>query len=98
MKHTQFQIAFLENGRLLIQLRGKLTGHAARKGLDILQLVVRSGWRQISLDLHEISSVDSLGLAIFDWIRGQNGSLDISITPPMLDMKYERLKPVAIKE
>jgi ABC-type transporter Mla MlaB component len=74
-----------------MQVAGKLAGHAARKGLAFLQEAIEAGRREIRLDLREITSIDSLGLAIFDWIRRQNGNLMVDVISPLRGVSEEQL-------
>ena len=41
---SAFSISFRDDGRLQIGVSGKLTGHAAREGLELLQMVVAEGF------------------------------------------------------
>ncbi|TET32456.1 MAG: hypothetical protein E3J72_19530 [Planctomycetota bacterium] len=92
---TSFAITFRENGQLQIKIAGKLVGHAAREGLDFIKLASSRGMKNIRLDLRETTSVDSLGFAIFDWIRQQNGNLKISIAPPLKGLTDDELSSIA---
>ncbi|TET36524.1 MAG: hypothetical protein E3J72_08565 [Planctomycetota bacterium] len=88
---TSFSFAFTNDGRLKMRIAGKLTGCAARKGLDLLRSAAESGRRKINLDLRETTSVDSLGIAMFNWIRSQNGNLSVDILPPIKGVSEDEL-------
>ncbi|TET36843.1 MAG: hypothetical protein E3J72_07575 [Planctomycetota bacterium] len=92
---TSFSIAFTDDGRLQVSVSGKLSGHAARKGLDLLRTAVDSGRRKICLDLSETVSIDSLGISIFDWIRSQNGSLNVNIQPPLRGVSDDEIEVIS---
>ncbi|MHC4660918.1 MAG: STAS domain-containing protein [Planctomycetota bacterium] len=79
---TSFQIAFTDDGQMQMNIAGSLTGHIARKGFDFLRAAVETGHRKVKLDLRDITSIDSLGIAILDWVKGQNGSLNADILLP----------------
>ncbi|TET35865.1 MAG: hypothetical protein E3J72_10195 [Planctomycetota bacterium] len=93
---TAFSIALRDDGRLQIGVSGKLTGHAAREGLALLQMVVAEGKREITLDMRKTTSLDSLGMGIFDWIRNQNGSLKCDVLPPVMGVSDEELACIAL--
>jgi hypothetical protein len=93
--NTSFAITFKENGLLQIKIAGKLVGHAAREGLGLLKLASKRGMKKIRLDLRETTSVDSLGIAIFDWIHAQNGNLKVSIQPPLKGVSNDELALIA---
>ncbi|TET34468.1 MAG: hypothetical protein E3J72_14205 [Planctomycetota bacterium] len=95
---TAFSIAFRDDGRLQIGVSGKLTGHAAREGLALLQLAVEQGRRKITLDLRETTSLDSLGIRIFDWIRNQNGNLNFNLIPPVKGVSDEELACIMVNK
>jgi hypothetical protein len=88
---TEFSIAFTDEGRLEIRIAGRLTGHAARKGIAFLQTAVGAGLQEIKLDLGEITSIDSLGATVFDWIRRQNGNLIVDVVSPFRGVSEEQL-------
>jgi hypothetical protein len=88
---TAFSIGLRDDGRLQIVVSGKLTGHAARKGLALLQMAVAEGKREITLDMRETTSLDSLGIGIFDWIRSQNGNLNCNVLPPLMGVSDDEL-------
>ncbi|TET31450.1 MAG: hypothetical protein E3J72_22300 [Planctomycetota bacterium] len=88
---TTFSIAYADNGKLRMRVSGKLTGHSAREGLELLKTAAMQGKREIVLDLRKTTSLDSLGFAMFDWIREQNGNLNVSIIPPVLGIGEEEL-------
>ncbi|TET35816.1 MAG: hypothetical protein E3J72_09925 [Planctomycetota bacterium] len=92
---TSFSIAFADGGQLQMRIAGKLTGHAAREGLALLKTVAEQGGKDILLDLRETTSLDSLGIGIFDWIRSRNGNLNVNILPPVLGMSEEELDLIA---
>ncbi|TET31364.1 MAG: hypothetical protein E3J72_22610 [Planctomycetota bacterium] len=92
---TSFSIAFTNEGQLRMRVAGKLTGHAAREGLELLQTAARWGGNDIMLDLRETTSLDSLGIRIFHWIRRQNGNLKVEVIPPMLGVSDEELAVIA---
>jgi len=77
--NTEVTLKYQTNGDVRMKVSGKLIGHKARNGLDLLKSVVEQGHRDIVLDLSECTSTDSLGDAIFDWIRNQNGSLNVNV-------------------
>ncbi|TET33476.1 MAG: hypothetical protein E3J72_16790 [Planctomycetota bacterium] len=93
---TAFSITFRDDGRLQIGVSGKLTGHAAREGLELLQMVVAEGKREILLDLRETTSLDSLGIGIFDWIRSQNGNLDFDVLLPVRGVSEDELEYISL--
>ncbi|TET37469.1 MAG: hypothetical protein E3J72_05735 [Planctomycetota bacterium] len=88
---TAFSIAYKDDGRLQIGVSGKLTGHAAREGLEFLKLAVEQGKREITLDLRETTSLDSLGIRIFDWIQNQNGNLSCDVLLPLMGVSDDEL-------
>jgi ABC-type transporter Mla MlaB component len=92
---TSFSITFANGGQLQMRIAGKLTGYAAREGLAFLKTAVKQGGKDILLDLREITSLDSLGLGIFDWIRSQNGNMNVDILPPVLGINEEELTFIA---
>ncbi|TET32594.1 MAG: hypothetical protein E3J72_19275 [Planctomycetota bacterium] len=91
---TAISIAYGNDGRLQMGISGKLTGHVAREGLELLKLAVEKGKREISLDLRETTSLDSLGIKIFDWIRSRNGDLKVGIIPPIRGVSDEELASI----
>ncbi|TET33470.1 MAG: hypothetical protein E3J72_16760 [Planctomycetota bacterium] len=91
---TSFSIAFTDDGRFRLRISGKLTGHAAREGLELLKTAVDWGRKDILIDLRETTSVDSLGIGVFDWIRGQNGDLNVSVVPPVRGVSDEELASI----
>jgi hypothetical protein len=93
---TEFAIAFTDEGRLEIRIAGRLTGHVARKGLVFLQTAVGAGLQEIKLDLGEITSIDSLGATIFNWIKEQNGGLSVDVVTPVRDLSGDRLAHIAL--
>ncbi|TET35850.1 MAG: hypothetical protein E3J72_10110 [Planctomycetota bacterium] len=95
MKKT-FSFAYTDNGQLEMRVAGKFTGHTARDGLELLQAVVEEGGKEIVLDLRETTSVDSLGIRVFDWIREQNGSLSVDIIPPVKGVSDDELAHIEL--
>ncbi|TET35788.1 MAG: hypothetical protein E3J72_09775 [Planctomycetota bacterium] len=92
---TSFSIACMEDGRLQMRVSGKLTGHSAREGLALLKIAAEQGRRGIMLDLRETTSLDSLGIAMLDWIRKQNGNLNVDIAPPIRGVSEDELLYIA---
>ncbi|TET35325.1 MAG: hypothetical protein E3J72_11405 [Planctomycetota bacterium] len=88
---TSFSIAYTSDGRLKMQIVGKLTGHAAREGLELLQTAAKWGGKGIMLDLRETTSLDSLGIGIFEWIHSQNGNLNVDVVPPIQGISDDEL-------
>jgi hypothetical protein len=80
---------------LNLRVSGKLIGRIAREGLELLQTVVEHGDRKITLDLRETTSLDSLGIRMFDWIRGQNGRLDVEVLAPVTGINDEELASIS---
>ncbi|TET38293.1 MAG: hypothetical protein E3J72_03520 [Planctomycetota bacterium] len=77
--NTAVTFEYQTNGSVKMKVTGKLIGHKARNGLDLLKSVVEQGHRDIILDLRECTSTDSLGDAILEWIHTQNGSLSVNV-------------------
>ncbi|TET32671.1 MAG: hypothetical protein E3J72_19075 [Planctomycetota bacterium] len=90
--NTSLSVAFTEDGLMQMRVAGKLTGHAARRGLEILRSAAESGRWKLKFDLRETTSIDSLGLAIFNWIRKQNGNLKIAVVLPVQGVSDEELE------
>jgi anti-anti-sigma factor len=82
-------IEFQDNGRFLLRLSGNLTGHAARKSLEILQTAIDQGRRNTCLDLRNVTSIDSLGLTILDWIYHWHENAEVNILLPAMGMDYD---------
>jgi len=91
---SSFSLSVTEKG-LNLTVSGKLTGRVAREGLELLQSAVEHGDRKIMLDLRETTSIDTLGIRIFDWIRGQNGRLNVEVLPPMTGVNKDELASIA---
>ncbi|MHC4660768.1 MAG: hypothetical protein ACYS8W_03680 [Planctomycetota bacterium] len=81
---TAVTLEYMLTGPVKMKIAGKLIGHKARNGLELLKTVVGQGHKNIVLDLSQCTSTDSLGEAIFDWIRSQNGGLSVDILHPIL--------------
>jgi len=92
---TSFSIACSNNGQVKVRIKGKLVGHVAREGLELLQTIVENGDRKITLDLREMTSLDTLGIKMFDWIRGQNGRLNVDVFPPIMGVNDDDLVSIA---
>ncbi|MHC4663264.1 MAG: STAS domain-containing protein [Planctomycetota bacterium] len=91
---TSFAIAFTDDGRLSVRMSGKLTGHVAREGLDFLKAAVELGKQEIKLDLREVTSLDSIGVSIFNWILSRNGTLKVDVAPPLAGVSDDELEPI----
>jgi len=98
MMRTSFSIAYADDGQLQMRITGKLTGHAAREGLEFLQTAVGlgNGRRDIRLDLRGTTSIDSLGIEMFNWIRGQNGNLNVRVLPPIMGVSDDELESISL--
>ncbi|TET33819.1 MAG: hypothetical protein E3J72_15870 [Planctomycetota bacterium] len=93
---TSFSIAYTDDGQLQMRITGKFTGHAAREGLEFLRSAIGPGRRDVKLDLRETTSIDSLGIEMFNWIRGQNGKLSVKVLPPIMGVSDDELKSIAL--
>ncbi|TET32558.1 MAG: hypothetical protein E3J72_19370 [Planctomycetota bacterium] len=91
-----FSIDFKDNGLMQIRISGKFNGHSARKGLAFLKTAVEQGIRQIRFDLSDTVSFDSLGIGVFDWIRSQNGDLNIEVIPPVRVFGEDELESISL--
>jgi ABC-type transporter Mla MlaB component len=90
-----YTISFGEKGSLQIKISGKLAGHAARDVMEFIKFVVERGVKNIRLDLRQTTSVDSLGIAVFDWIHTQNASVKVSVLPPLKGVTDDELALIA---
>ncbi|TET31476.1 MAG: hypothetical protein E3J72_22440 [Planctomycetota bacterium] len=91
-----FTVDFRDDGSLLVRMAGKLRGHAAREGLMFLKNALEAGQRKVRLDLRQITSIDSIGRTVFNWIRGQNGSIDV--LQPVMDFESDELAAISLSE
>ncbi|TET32667.1 MAG: hypothetical protein E3J72_19050 [Planctomycetota bacterium] len=75
-------------GKKHIELKfsGKLTGHMALNCFSMLRDLARKKEWPIVLDLRECTSIDSIGVTILEWVRTQNGRLNVQILHPALDL------------
>jgi len=95
---AKFTMAFNDDGSLTVRMAGKLRGHAAREGLEFLRHALELNQRNIRLDLRDITSVDSIGKTIFNWIRGRNGNRRIDMIQPAPDFESDRLASITPSE
>ncbi|TET39251.1 MAG: hypothetical protein E3J72_00990 [Planctomycetota bacterium] len=91
-----FTLFCYENGKLRLQVAGKFTGHTARRILELLQSAVEFQSREIMLDLRKITSIDSIGVTVLDWVKCQNGNLSVDIFPPVRSLGVEWLASAAL--
>ncbi|TET31604.1 MAG: hypothetical protein E3J72_22075 [Planctomycetota bacterium] len=92
---TFISMTFTEGGELRMRMSGRLTGHVAREGLSLLKRAVELGKQKIKLDLQDVTSFDSIGTSILDWISKQNGNLNIDVIPPIRKIGKDELAPIA---
>ncbi|TET31591.1 MAG: hypothetical protein E3J72_22010 [Planctomycetota bacterium] len=78
-----------------MRLSGKLTGSFARESLLLLKGAVELGKQSIELDLREVTSIDSIGSSILNWIYGQNGNLGVDILQPVPGIGENEFPPIA---
>jgi anti-anti-sigma regulatory factor len=90
-----FSITYTGHGQFQVRIVGNLSGHVARNGLALLQSAVEAGNREIKLDLEEMTSVDSLGIAIFNWLQSRNGNLKVDIALPIIGVSEDQLAYIA---
>ncbi|TET35310.1 MAG: hypothetical protein E3J72_11330 [Planctomycetota bacterium] len=74
----------IENQAVKLHIAGRLTGHVARNCFAILRRLIES-YPSVFLDLNDCTSVDSVGVTLFEWIREQNGNVKIVPPFPSLD-------------
>jgi anti-anti-sigma regulatory factor len=72
-----------ENGLIQLRIVGKLTGFTARGGLSLLRAVFEQGKRGIMIDLRDVTSVDSIGVSILNFLHNQAGKLNVQYLPPV---------------
>jgi anti-anti-sigma regulatory factor len=92
---TSFSITYTGCGQSQVRIVGNLNGHVARNGLTLLQSAIEAGSREIKLDLKEMISIDSLGIAIFNWLQSRNGNLKVDIVLPILGISENQLAYIA---
>ncbi|TET31470.1 MAG: hypothetical protein E3J72_22410 [Planctomycetota bacterium] len=83
----------MKNQAVELQVAGKLIGHVARNCFTFLRQLAEQKY-SIVLDLHDCTSVDSVGVTIFDWLRRENGSVDVKVIPPLLSFCDEEFTGV----
>jgi len=74
----------MKNQAVKLYVAGKLVGHVARNCFSFLRQLAGQKY-SIVLDLSDCTSVDSVGMTIFDWIQTVNGSVDVKVIPPILE-------------
>ena len=83
----------MKNQAVELQVAGKLIGHVARNCFTFLRQLAEQKY-SIVLDLHDCTSVDSVGVTIFDWLRRENGSVDVKVIQPVLSFCDEEFTGV----
>ncbi len=81
-----------------MNVTGKLVGHTARGGLVFLRAITESGIRNITFDLRNVTSIDSIGIAILNHICGQSERLNVSFQPPIRDSYADELVSISRRE
>jgi hypothetical protein len=92
---ASFTIVFEDDGSLLVRMAGKIRGCAARKGLVMLSDMLEPGLRSVRLDTRDITSIDSIGIAVCNWVRNRNANSDTGFIQPSAGFASERLASIA---
>ncbi|MHC4661999.1 MAG: STAS domain-containing protein [Planctomycetota bacterium] len=74
------------NGALKFSITGKFAGHAALNCLEFLKQATVRRNTHIILDLRECTSMDSLGIGVIDWIKDQNGQIQVEVLEPFFGL------------
>ncbi|TET35728.1 MAG: hypothetical protein E3J72_10230, partial [Planctomycetota bacterium] len=76
----------IRNKHIELRFTGKLRGYTALNCFSVLRELVGREKIPIALDLRECTSLDSIGVAILEWISTQGPHRNVKILRPALDL------------